>query len=129
VLDELGQPADLAVDGLEPVLVQRAGVAVQPFAGAGKRAAHAVALLLDAAAPAFEDLEPDVGARLGEERQPGAEPLVVEGIRTDLTQQLGQVFLALCGEPVNPLAAPGTRGSRRPPSGGTLRFPAETLRE
>jgi len=38
---------------------------------------------------------------------------------------------AAAGSGAGPIgtAAPGTRGSRRPPSGGTLRFPAETLRE
>ena len=68
-------------------------------------AAHAVALLLDPAAATLEDLQPDVGAGLGEERQPGAEALVVEGVRADVGEQLGQVFLAFGGEPVDPLAA------------------------
>ena len=50
VLDHLGEPAHLALGGLQAVLVQLAGVAVQPLARPGKRAAHALALLLDAAA-------------------------------------------------------------------------------
>ena len=86
--------------------MQLAGVAVHPLPGAGQRARHAVALLLDPAAPAFEDLQPDVGAGLGEERQPRAEALVVEGVRADVGEQVGEVFLAFGGQPVDPLAAP-----------------------
>ena len=89
-LDQLGEPADLAVDGLERVLVQLTGVAVEPLAGP-RRAAHAVATFLDLAPPALEHLEPDVGAGLGEEREPGAEALVVEGIGADRGEQVGQV--------------------------------------
>ena len=108
--DQLGQPADLAVDRFQPVLLQLQGVAVQPLPGAGQRGPHAVGLLGHPLLATLQDLQPDVGPGLGEERQPGAEALVVVGLRTDLGQQLGEVLLALGGEPVDPLAAlgPGT---------------------
>ena len=86
--------------------MQLAGVAVDPFPRAGQRAAEPLALFLHPAAATLEDLQPDVGAGLGEERQPSPEALFVEGIRTDLGEQVGQVFLALGGQPVDPLAPP-----------------------
>ena len=97
-----------------PCSLQLAGVAVQPLAGAGQGALHAVALLLDPAAPTLEDLQPDVGTGLAEERKPGAETLVVECLGADVGQQLGEVLLAFGGELVDTLAAPGTdRGTGR----------------
>ena len=68
---------------------------------------QAFALLLHPAAATLEDLQPDVGPGLGEERQPGAEAFLVEGIGTNLGQQFGQVLLALGGQAVDPLAPPG----------------------
>src|SRR3954454_8582245 len=107
VLDELGQPSDLPVDGLEPMFVQRPGVTVEPLAGARQHAAHPFALLLHPPPATLEDLQPDVRAGLGEERQPRTEAVVVEGIRADRGEQLGKMFLTLSGELVYPLAAPG----------------------
>ena len=119
VLDQLGEPTDLAIRRLEPVLLQLEGVAIQPLAGAGQRRAHALAPFLHPAAPSLEDAQPDVGAGLGEERQPRAEALVVEGVRPDLGQQVGQVFLALGGELVDPLA-PARPAARPRRFGGLL---------
>jgi hypothetical protein len=106
VLDELGQPSDLSVDGLETVLVQLARVAVEPLPRPRQRAAHAVALLFYAAAAPFQDLQPDVRAGLREEREPCPEAFFVKGIRPDVGEQLREVLLAVGGELVHPLATP-----------------------
>src|SRR4051812_40770527 len=58
VVDELGQPADLAVHRLQAVPLQLERVAVDPLAGAGQRRAQALALPLHGPAPALEDLQP-----------------------------------------------------------------------
>src|SRR5215213_3354245 len=50
VVDQLGQPADLAVDRVKPVALQFEGVAVDALAGAGQRRAQALPLALDGAA-------------------------------------------------------------------------------
>ena len=120
VLDQLGEPADLAVDRLEAVLVQLAGVAVDALARCGPaRCFMPSRCLLDPAAATLEDLQPDVRAGLGEERQPRAEALVVEGVGTDVGEQLGEVLLAVGGEPVDPLAAPRPAGRRASSSGAS----------
>src|SRR5215204_2890862 len=47
VVDQLGEPADLAVDGVEAVALQLEGVAVQLLLGAAQRVPQPVALPLD----------------------------------------------------------------------------------
>src|SRR3954451_11311207 len=85
--------------------MQLTGVAVQPFSRAGETALHTVALFLHSPAATLQDLHPDVGARLAEKRQPSTEPIVVERLRTNVGEQIGQVLLALGGQAVDPLSA------------------------
>ena len=121
-LDQLVEPADLALDGLEPVPLQLEGVAVDPLAGAGQRRAEAVEALLEPRPAALEDAQPGGGVGAGEEREVDAEVLVLPGGRAGLGEQLLEVLLALGGEPVDdprPLA-----GQRRGGAGGLLGDPA-----
>src|SRR5512135_2563216 len=59
--DELVEPAHLALDALEPVLLQLEGVAVEPLAGTGQRRAERVEPLLEPGPASLEDAQPDRG--------------------------------------------------------------------
>src|SRR4051794_15218908 len=65
--DELVEPANLAVHRLEPVLLQLEGVAVELFSRATQGARDLFPAFFEPAAPALEDVEPDVGVGLREE--------------------------------------------------------------
>src|SRR6188472_3838847 len=65
-VDEVGEPADLALHGLDRVTSQLAQVAVV----AAGRVPLPLQALLEAAATALEDPEADVGAGPREERKP-----------------------------------------------------------
>src|SRR6266566_8529641 len=82
--DQLVEPAHLALDRLEPMLVKLERVAVQPFPGPGEGRPHTVEPLLEPGAPAFEDPQPDVGAGLAEEGEMNAEAVVFPGCRSGL---------------------------------------------
>ena len=81
-VDQLVEPAHLALDRLEAVPLQLEGVAVEPLAGASERGAQAVAALLQAAAPPLEDAQPGVRLGAAEEREVHAEVLVLPGGRS-----------------------------------------------
>src|SRR3712207_3195389 len=68
-VDELGQPADLTVDGVQTVALQLEGVAVQPLAGPAQRGPQALALPLDGAAAALESSEECRGGNRGRSRR------------------------------------------------------------
>ena len=107
-LDQLGQPAHFALDGLEPVPLEFEGVAVDALAGAGDRRLHVVEPLFEPVAAALEDAHAHLGVRLGEEREVHAEVLVFPRGRPGLGEQVLQVLLAFGGEPVDdPAAAAG----------------------
>src|SRR3954451_11359234 len=72
-VDQLGEPADLAVHGVQTVPLQLEGVAVELLLGAPQRVHEPVALPLDRAPPALEDAQPDVGRGVPEEREVDAE--------------------------------------------------------
>src|SRR3954447_19360212 len=110
-VDQLGQPADLAVHRLQAVLLELERVAVEALAGAGQRRAQPFTLLLDGAPAALQDPQPGVGRGVPEEGQPDAEqPAVVVGLRAGLAGQLVEAFLALGGDRVDHLpAAAGER--------------------
>src|SRR3954452_10815433 len=104
--DELAEPADLAVNRLETVLLQLERVAVELLSGAPQRAGHLFPSLLEPTAPALEDLQPDVRVGLGEEREPHPEAVVVPCGRATFGELLLQSFLALRRELVDDPAAP-----------------------
>src|SRR4051812_44108917 len=56
--DQLVEPADLALDRLQPVVLQLQGVGVDPFPGPAEGGADGLQPFLEPAAPAFEDPEP-----------------------------------------------------------------------
>src|SRR5688500_2049689 len=87
-LDELGEPPQLALDGLERVRRRLLGVAVDPGAGALQRAAHALPPLLQPRPAALEDAHAHLGVGLAEEGEADPERLVVPGRRSGLGEQL-----------------------------------------
>ena len=111
--DQLVEPADLALHGLEAVALELEGVAVELLAGAGDRGAGVRLALLEPAAPALEDPQPDVGIGLGEEGEPDAEGFVVPRRRAALGELLLQPLLAVSGELVDVLLAPAGPGLAR----------------
>ncbi len=120
VVDQLGQPADLAFHRVETVLLQFERVPVQALPGARERRPQAVPALLDPAPAALQDAQPDIRVGLGEEREVHAERVVVVRLRAGLGEQLGQPLLALDGQPVDHLAA--AAGQRRRGSGRIRRL-------
>src|SRR5689334_7158731 len=68
-VDELGEPAHLALGALLAVPLERLRPRVQATALAGGVGAHGLELLLDPRATALEDPQPDVGLGPGEERE------------------------------------------------------------
>src|SRR5688572_19090678 len=105
VCDQLVEPPDLALGGVEPQLVQLAGVAVDLLTGTGEGAAQALAAFLDAPSAPLEDAHPRLGRGAGEEREVHAEAVVVPGLGTTVGQQLGEPLLALGGDLVDPAAS------------------------
>ncbi len=117
--DELLQPADLALAGVEAVALQFQGVRVEAFGGPAEHVAQAFAPLLDLAAATLED--PQAGRLVGpgEEREVHAEAGVVVRLGAGLGEQLREPFLALGGDLVDDPTAPAgqrrdlVRGDRR----------------
>src|SRR5664279_5184209 len=110
LVDQLVEPAHLAVGGLEAELVQFGGVGVEAFGGAGDGRSQALPALLDPATATLEDPHPGVGGGPGEEREMHAEPVVGPGLRPGVAKQIGQSLLSLGGDPVrHPRAAGGQR--------------------
>src|SRR3954452_22948713 len=106
-VDQLGEPADLTVDGVQPVALQFEGVAVELLLGAAQRVDQPVALPLDGPPAALQDPQPDVGRGVPEEGQVDAEAaLVVIGLRAGGADQLGESLLAGGGDRVDDLAPP-----------------------
>src|ERR671912_105569 len=94
--DELVEPPDLALDGVEPVGVELERVGVEPLAGPLHRAADPLEPLLEPRAPTLEDPQPDGGVGAREEREVHAERLVLPGGRPRLAEQVAEALLALC---------------------------------
>ena len=116
-VDELVEPADLAVHRLQPVPLQLEGVAVDPLPGPRERGPEPFPLLLDGAAAALEDPQARVCGGVPEEREADAEQAaVVVGLRTGLADQLVEALLALGGDRVDDLAPPAGERPGRPPA-------------
>src|SRR3954469_14459414 len=108
--DQLVEPPDLALDRLQPVLLQLQGVVVDPLPSPGQRGAYALQPFLEAAAPAFENPQPYVGAGVSEEGEVNSEALVLPGGGAGLGEEILQALLAVGGELVDDLRA--TRAGR-----------------
>ena len=85
-VDEVGEPAHLALDGLDRVAAQLAEVAVVAAGGV----ALAVEALLEPRTTALEDAQPDVGAGAREEREPHVEALVLPRVGPVVGDLLGE---------------------------------------
>ena len=109
-LDQLGEPANLALHRLEAVAVHLDRVAVDPLTSAPHGAAEALALLLEPDAPTLEDAHPRLGRGLGEEGEVDAERLVLPRRRARLAEQLGEALLAFGGQRVDDLAPAAAAG-------------------
>src|ERR1051325_2588657 len=79
--DDLVEPSDFAFDGLEPVVLQLEGVAVDSFPGPRQGGRYAFQPLFQPAAPAFQDAEAYVGPGMGEEGEMDAEPFILPSRR------------------------------------------------
>ena len=111
-VDELRQPADLAVHRLEPVALQLERVAVDALAGPRQRGPQTLPLPLDRAPAALEDPQPHVRGGVPEEGQVDAEVTsVVVRLRAGLADQFLEALLALRGDRVDHL--PAAAGERR----------------
>src|SRR3569833_3601649 len=115
--DQLVEPPDFALDRLQPVLLQLERVVVDPLTSPGQRGTYALQAFLEAAAPAFEDPQPYVGAGLSEEGEMHSDALVLPGGGARFGEELLQARLPFGGELVHDLRAAG-RG--RPDRGGLL---------
>ncbi len=109
--DELVEPLDLALAGLEPELMQLAGVAVEGTAGPRHRLAQAFPAFLDLAAPAFQDAHPRFGRGAVEERQVHPETVVGVVVWAGVGHQLAESTATLVGQLVNASCSPH-RGAR-----------------
>ena len=121
--DQLVQPADFPLDRLQAVPVQLEGVAVQALPGPGQGGADALHPLLEPAAPALQDPQPDVRPGLAEEGEPDTESVVLPGGGPRLGEQVLQPLLAFGGQPVDDLRPasgqrPRRRQARHPPRSG-----------
>ena len=105
--DQLIQPADIALHGLEPVPLQFERVAVHPLAGARERRPQPFHPVLEAAPPALQDPQPDVCPGLAEEREVDAELVVFPGRRARVDELVLEPLLALGGQPVDDLRPAG----------------------
>src|SRR6185437_13115945 len=76
-VDQLVEPADLALDRVEAVLLELEGVSVELLPGPGQRHAEAVAPLLHPPPAALQDAQPGLGVRMREEGEVHPEALVV----------------------------------------------------
>src|SRR5215203_1188284 len=114
-VEELAEPADLALGGLLAVPLQRRGVRVEALSAAGVGAADAFEVLLDPRAAPLEDADPHVALGAGEEREAHVEAVVVPRGGVGPGDEPGEVLLAGCGQLVDhsgPLPAGGDRVGR-----------------
>src|SRR6478609_3707747 len=101
VVDEVVEPADLALDLLEPVALQLEGVLVHADAGAGHGVLDELQALRHPGAPALQDPQPRLGVGLPEEREPEAEVLVLPRGGAGGGQHVLELLLALGRELVD----------------------------
>src|SRR5215213_5796886 len=100
--DQIVEPFHFALAGLQPQLVQLAGVAIKRTAGPCDRFAQTFSAFLDLTTAALEDPHPGFGRGAVEEGEMNAEPVVGVVLRTRVGHQLGETLLARVGELIHP---------------------------
>ena len=119
-LDQLGEPAHLALGRVQAVPLQLGGVEVEALAAPRGGGADRVEPLLEPAAATLEDPQPDRGLGAGEEGEVHVERAVLPGGRAGLGDQRLEVVLAVGGELVDD-ARPPAAGRRRRGRAGRAR--------
>src|SRR3954454_2798112 len=104
--DELLQPADLTLAGVEAVSLEFERVCVESLGGAGQHVAQPLSTLLDPAPATLEDAQSGRLVGAGEEREMNSEARVVESLRTGTAEQFLEAFLSLRRDLVDHPAAP-----------------------
>src|SRR5699024_12385399 len=120
-VDELVDPLQLALAGLEPEPGELAGVAQFGGAGAAGGVALALAPLLEDAAAPLEEADPGRPGGAVEEGQVHAEAVVTERGGAGLGEHRGQGVLAARGGAVRLAAAAGGGGGPGAGFGGSVR--------
>src|SRR5690606_4188975 len=82
--DELLEPADFALAGVEAVALQLQGVRVEAFSRPGQHLAQPFPAFLDPAAAPLQDAQPGVRVRAGEEREMDTERRILVRLRSGL---------------------------------------------
>jgi hypothetical protein len=111
-VDELTEPADLALGGLLTVALEGRRVGVEALAAAGCGFTHALEVLLDPRATALEDAQAHVALGTGEEREPHVEAVVLVGRGVGAGDEPGEVLLAGCRQLVHDPGSPTARAGR-----------------
>ena len=109
-VDELAEPADLALGGLLAVQLQRRGLGVEALAAAGGRLADPLEVLLEAGAAALEDAQAHLALGAGEEGEADVEAVVVPRGGVGAGDEVGEVLLAAGGQLVDDARAPAGAG-------------------
>src|SRR5688500_11535869 len=99
--DELGQPAHLALGGVEAVPLELGGVGVEAFAVLGRSRADVGEALLQPAPATLEDAQAHLGLGAREEGEVPVERVVLPRRRARLAHQGLEPLLALSGELVD----------------------------
>ena len=99
--DQLVEPLDFPLAGLQPQLVQLTGVAVERVAGPRDCFTQTFATFLHLTTAAFQNPHPRLGGRAVEEGEVHAEAVVGEVLRPGVGHQLGEPLLAGVGELVD----------------------------
>src|SRR5689334_25398715 len=102
--NELVEPLDFALTGLEPQLMKLTGVAVERATGPRNRFAQTFPPFLDLTAAPFQNAHPRLCRSPVEERQVYPEAVVGVVVRTGVRHQLTEAPAALVGQLVH---APG----------------------
>src|SRR5690606_34763049 len=95
ICDELLQPADFALTGLQAVARQLEGVRVEALGGAAEHLPQPFPTLLDLAAAPLQDAQPGGPVGAGEEREVHAEPGVLPGLWPGPGQHLPEALFAV----------------------------------
>ena len=112
-VDQLGEPAHLALDRLHAVPLELGRVAVDLLLGHGQLALHPVEPLLQPAAAALEHAQPDLHVGAAEEGEPDVEVVVLPGGGTHLRHQVLELRVTGVGELVDDLRPAGHRRRHR----------------
>src|SRR6188472_3410564 len=111
-VDELAEPAHLALGGLLAVALEGRGVGVDPLTAAGRGLADPLEVLLHARASALEDAQAHLLLGAGEEGEAHVEAVVVPGRGVGAGDEVGEVLLAAGGELVDDAGALAARRNR-----------------